>query len=595
MRLRNNKTSQTAGDIARCFSPSSLPGDPRRKTALLINPPVYDTQYWAEWSQPYGLVRIAALLRKERYRHIDFYDFMEAISVSGDPSDAEGKRVVAKHRIHCDEAYSEQTGPAFKARPYVVDKGAERLELFKYHFGKPWEGFERWVKAKGLAKHPPHEIYISSVMSYWWESTRDLIARLRRLMGKKPRIIIGGIYPSIDPDHAARYTGADIVVAGEVHEANDLWTDLTPYRKAPTYAIITPSRGCPYNCHYCAAKTINNGIQQVRFRPVDDVFAEMVHKYENFGIRDFAFYADFLLIRHQDNLMPLLRKIVAAKMPWRLYAPEGLDTRFLAGSQELCDLLKASHFQKIYLPVENVDDEILVSLNRKHVKLKHVVEAAKNVERAGFRLRHSEVNGYCLYGLPGETMNNVVQTALFVSDVIGSIIPMLFAPVPSTQLFDKYRDYYRQRGWCEPDGMVRDLHMLNGKLFPFLQMNKASVDDYVDVQRMMFMLNENYRSKSFSVFGSSTVATAFRQVVSNFSEAEADHSPINGHRIAAITRSPSSFDTSRAHSSRVELFEPPVKSAGEAEPAIQPNRQLAVRGPRTFDTYPPPSHSHGTV
>jgi hypothetical protein len=525
--------------IDRQFALSSLDGNPRRKTALLINPPVYDTQYWAEWSQPYGLVRISALLKKNSYKHVDFFDFMEATPVSGDATDANGKRVVPKHRIHCDGCYGEESGPVFKARPYVIEKNGERLDLFKYHFGKPWDKFERWVKSKGLHSHPPHEIYIASVMSYWWESTRDLIARLRQLMGKRPRIIIGGIYPSIAPEHAARYTGADIVVAGEVHEANDLWTDLTVYRKKPTYAIITPSRGCPYNCHYCAAKTINNGIQQVRFRAVNDIFAEMVDKHTRFGIRDFAFYADFLLIRHQDNLMPLLRKIVDAQMPWRLYAPEGLDTRFLANSQELCDLLKASHFQKIYLPVENVDDDILISLNRKHVKLKHVVEAAKNIAKAGFKLRHLEVNGYCLYGLPGETINNVVQTALFVSDVIGSIIPMLFSPVPSTQLFDKYREYYKKRGWCESDGMVRDLHLLNGKLFPFLQMNDGSVEDYIDLQRMMFMLNQNYRSKSFSVFGEGSVADSFRRVIANFKEAEGEATPINGQRIAALTRLPS--------------------------------------------------------
>ena len=154
-----------------------------------------------------------------------------------------------------------------------------------------------------------------------------------------------------------------------------------------------------------------------------------------------------------------------------------------------------------------------MSLNRKHVKLRHVIEAAKNIAKAGFRLRHLEVNGYCLYGLPGERIDSVVQTALFVSDVVGSVIPMLFAPVPSTQLFDKYHDYYRRRGWCEQDGMVRDLHLLNGKLFPFLEMNDGSLDDYINLQRMMFMLNENYRGQSFNIFGSGAVSESFRQHV----------------------------------------------------------------------------------
>lgn len=513
-RCNNRRTAMAAVD--RQFTLSSLAGQPGRKTALLINPPVYDTQYWAEWSQPYGLVRIAALLRKHAYKKVYLFDFMEAIPLSGDPEDAEGKRYVPKHRIHCDESYAEQSGPTQRARPYIVEKGAGHLEFFKHHFGKTWEQFEGWLRRRDLVEHPPAEIYIGSVMSYWWESTRDLIARLRRLMGRKPIIITGGIYPSIAPEHAARYSGADIVVAGEVIEANDLWTDLTLYRRTPTYAIITPSRGCPYNCHYCAARTLNGGVQQVRFRAVEDVFAEMRDKYDRFGIRDFAFYADFLLIRYQDNLIPLLRQIVDAKMPWRLYAPEGLDTRFLAQSQELCDLLKASHFQKIYLPVENVDDGVLRSLNRKHVRFRHVIEAAKNIERAGFRQRHLEVNGYCLYGLPGETISSVVQTALLVSDVIGSIIPMLFAPVPSTQLFERHRDYFRHRGWCNEIGMVRDLHLLNGKLFPFLEMNEGSPRDYVDLLRMMFMLNHHHRSESFNIFGSVPVAESFRQVIGNF-------------------------------------------------------------------------------
>ena len=57
--------------------------------------------------------------RKHCYRHVDFFDFMEATPVSGDPADADSKRIVVKHRIHSDESYAEQCGPAFRARPSV--------------------------------------------------------------------------------------------------------------------------------------------------------------------------------------------------------------------------------------------------------------------------------------------------------------------------------------------------------------------------------------------------------------------------------------------------------------------------------------------
>src|SRR5437762_8086459 len=49
---------------------------PGKRRALLINPPVYDAQYWARWSQPAGLLRIATLLRQKGYL-VDFVDCME--------------------------------------------------------------------------------------------------------------------------------------------------------------------------------------------------------------------------------------------------------------------------------------------------------------------------------------------------------------------------------------------------------------------------------------------------------------------------------------------------------------------------------------
>src|SRR3990172_11368092 len=83
------------------FELASLPGEPRRKSALLIAPPVYDTQYWSQWSQPYGLLRIAALLKKHRYKRIEFFDFMEV----------HGGERIHQHRINVGEEYSERDDP----------------------------------------------------------------------------------------------------------------------------------------------------------------------------------------------------------------------------------------------------------------------------------------------------------------------------------------------------------------------------------------------------------------------------------------------------------------------------------------------------
>ena len=498
--MNSSPTERGPKQICRRFDISSLPSRASRKTALLINPPVYDTQYWAEWSQPYGLLRIAALLKKHAYRKVWLYDFMEA----------DENRKVRNNRISPHETYEEKNWPDARVTPIVIRKGSEELELFKRHFGRSWDDFEEWLKQRGLTpKNAPSEVWISSVMTYWWESTRDLTARIRRYFGKRTRIILGGIYPTLAPEHAAAMTAADIVVAGEVEEANDLWVDLSLYPRKPTYAIITPSRGCPYDCSYCAQKIINAGMTKVRFREPDDVISEMRHNYQKYGIRDFAFYADFLLINFKYNIIPILKQIIKENLPFRLYAPEGLDTRYLSQSQELLDLMKAAHFQKIYLPVESIDDEYVRTLNRRHVRLEHFVKASAMCEKAGFQLRNLDVNAFVLYGLPNENIDRVVRTSLFVSEVVGSIIPMLFTPVPSTRVFAEHLPYFRTQGWDT------NLHMLNGKLFPFLDLNEGSIPDYIDLQRFMFMLNAHYRSESFRVFGGSRVSRSLLENVRN--------------------------------------------------------------------------------
>jgi radical SAM superfamily enzyme YgiQ (UPF0313 family) len=239
----------------------------------------------------------------------------------------------------------------------------------------------------------------------------------------------------------------------------------------------------------------------------------MRHKYETYGIRDFAFYADFLLWHFEENFQRVLELIVEEKLPFRLHAPEGLDVRYLSQSQRLLDLMKAARFEKLYLPCESIDDQYLRTLNRHHTRLEHFVRAVKMCEQAGFQLRNMDVNAFVLYGLPGEMIDQVVKTILFVSEIVGSIIPMLFTPVPTTRLYDQYLPYFQERGWDQ------DLHMLNGKLYPFLAMNEGSVEDYIDLQRLMFTLNTHYRSRSFQIFGSSRVSASFRDNLSNGFEA----------------------------------------------------------------------------
>src|SRR5262249_30348094 len=87
-------------------------------------------------------------------------------------------------------------------------------EKIEYCFGLPKEKLKRrLVRIQENARAAqeslfdmqvfpePDEIWISSIMTYWWESTRDVIEVCREVFPKAV-IRVGGIYPTLAPEHA---------------------------------------------------------------------------------------------------------------------------------------------------------------------------------------------------------------------------------------------------------------------------------------------------------------------------------------------------------------------------------------------------------
>src|SRR5439155_94733 len=166
---------------------------------------------------------------------------------------------------------------------------------------------------------PPDEVWITSGMTYWWESTRDAVQLIRKVY-PRARILVGGIYPTLAPEHALENLGADIVFKGELTAASNLPTDLSLYERAPSYAILTTSRGCPWDCNYCAARALNDGSNKIRERSPEDVLEEIEDKMQRFGIRHFGFYEDNALVL-RGHLQRILELIIERGHKLELYAP----------------------------------------------------------------------------------------------------------------------------------------------------------------------------------------------------------------------------------------------------------------------------------
>src|SRR5713101_4145797 len=452
---------------------------PGKRRALLINPPVYDAQYWARWSQPAGLLRIATLLKTKGYR-VDLVDCME--------TDARG--IVAK-------------ASRYEANGRSIVLKRDNITKRIYHFGLSLQELESRLRTL----EEPDEVWITSIMTYWWESTRDVVALAKQIF-PKATVLVGGIYPTLAPEHALENLGADIIFKGEIREASQLPTDLSLYTKSPSYAILATSRGCPWDCVYCAARTLNGGAK-VRTRTTEDILDEIRYKYEHLGIRRFGFYEDNALI-NREHFIEVMGAIIKSELPLELYAPEGFETRLL--DEDLLRLMKLAGFEKVHLPLETVRSDINRQWNRRHASTSSFEHALESAIRAGFRPRTQEINAFVLFGLPDERLEDVVDSTLYAHHMVGSVIPMLFSPVPSTHVFRNHSNYLlKEMGW--------DLQNLNGKFLPFLEYNQRNntqlrASDYLELEGLMSILNEGkVLSRAVDLCDQSIVGKAFRETL----------------------------------------------------------------------------------
>ncbi len=559
------------------------------KRALLINPPVYDVQYWAEWSQPHGLLKVGTYLKQQGYetRLIDCL-FPNA------------KGNVPKKTKSVVELCSTTEIPY---REFRRTQG--RLlpnQRFKFVFGTNLEdlrqellamaGITEVVSGSGEPARTqmlfpenvftPDEVWITSVMTYWWESTVDVAALCKEVF-PSARICIGGIYPTLASKHLqdklaekglsfetalgcdldlndgrgpSASSGQDLIVVGEIPEASWLDLDLDLYYEphipdsryyhgpgpgepghetavtdrhhyGPPYAILTTTRGCPFNCAYCAQHAYNlyddEQVREalwtdeqgqriaVRTRGSDEALREIRDKFHRYGIRQFAFYEDNFLIK-RDHFRAILEGIVSdpdLRSNVHLHAPEGIEVRLV--DAPLAQLMRDAGFERVYLPLENINAEVIKSWNRSHSNVQMFERAVQNCLDAGFILRNMQVNAFLLFGTPGEDIRDVVDSIIFASSRIGSVIPMLFTPVPGSVLYEEYRGYLF-------DDMGFDLQHLNGKLFPFLQFNRQrfpelTVEDYLDLEALMFRVNAQAVRGTFDIGGENRVSRTFRKVV----------------------------------------------------------------------------------
>jgi len=241
-----------------------------------------------------------------------------------------------------------------------------------------------------------------------------------------------------------------------------------PPLPAPSAAIIS-SRGCVFDCSYCASVRFWGSAW--RFRSPENILAEIDGLVKEHGVRSLFFYDDNFPV-NKNRAIAICEGMIRNKwdLKWACCSHVKMINR------ELLEAMKASGCEAIDFGVESGDSNILVNINKR--------QSCEDIERA-FRLTNEAgilPQAYLMVGNPGESESSVDNTIGLIKRIkprmCGTNILWL---LPGTKVCE---DAMR-------NGFINDDYWLANNDVPY-NLQEHSMHDLVMLrQRLMMGIAEN--------------------------------------------------------------------------------------------------------
>lgn len=475
---------------------------------LLINPWIYDFAAFDLWSKPLGLLYLASILRDQGHQ-IFLIDCMDRWH-PGIQKIAGVKYAARDKKYGCGHYYKMEV-----PKPECFKNIPRRFG----RYGIPEKCFLKEIQECGT----PDLILITSGMTYWYPGVRYAVQLIRQQSSDIP-IALGGMYASLCPEHAVAYSGADSVFTGEcesrmnevlaIGQSNELlqapaYPDLDDipypafdvYSRLPYLPILT-SRGCPYRCPFCASGRISG---RFRKRSPQLVAEEIRYWHKKTHVRDIAFFDDALLVHKDRHFHVIIEELKRHGLPLRFHTPNAMFPAML--DAETAVVMRQARFKTIRLSLETVSQQRYEEMQGK-VTRETFVQGLEALIAAGFQAK--DIESYIIYGLPDQTIAEVIETVIFAGSLGVKLRPCDFSPIPGT---DEYRKAVAA-GEYDPEW---DLLMSNNSVLGF-RSNIFTPDRIEELKKFVKVVN--YASEiGLNLFAKSSIA---RQLQKFFSPALVD-------------------------------------------------------------------------
>ncbi len=261
------------------------------------------------------------------------------------------------------------------------------------------------------------------------------------------KVVMGGIHVSALPQEALRH--ADSVVVGE---AESVWAGLIedfargalkPIYHADKFCgmvdmplprrdllnrgmyiscfnTMQATRGCPFNCAYCAVTAFFGN--KYRTRPI----AQVIDEIKQFDTRDF-FFVDDNIIGKIGYAKELFKALIPLKRVWG-----GQATISIANDDELLSLYAKSGGKYVFIGFETLSEANLAKMNKSWNAPDAYQQAIERIHAAGINIL-----GSFMFGLDGDDINVFDRTFDFIMKYkIDAVQFNILTPFPGTRLYD---------------------------------------------------------------------------------------------------------------------------------------------------------------
>jgi len=354
---------------------------------LLVNPPIYDFTAFDFWLRPYGLLRVGGLLRTCELTTFDY--------------------LVSRERDSFGRGRFDQQ-PA--VRPTALADIPRRF----YRFGRPREDFLRVLTRRRF-----DAVLIQTVMTYWYLGVREVIDDIRNLQ-PQAKIILGGVYASLCPSHAASLGVDQVLEGGDLKRLGLPLSDGLPLWESvdTQVGVLKITEGCPFRCTYCSVPVVYPNFVA---RPLEACVDEVRHLVR-LGARHVAFYDDFKVDR---ILLPFLEAVLREDLHVSFHTPNALNARFI--TPEIAQFMTRAGFKTFFLGFESSAYEWQRRTGGK-VYSEEFADAVRTLREAGA----SSITAYIIIGHPDSYEQDLESSIHFAADHGARVMLSEFAPIPGT-------------------------------------------------------------------------------------------------------------------------------------------------------------------